>query len=539
MAVIAELADGRRLEFPDGTDPAVVQRTVKSMLAPAKPEPADTAVAINAGNKGIAGVPDALLNTPNKLMNLGRAAFGTAATAMGRTDLAPELTPDPNYASRGMKALGFIRDAAEPVNARQRIIDTMAQGATSAALNPAASGRQVLQNVVTGTVGGGAGQATTEATGSEALGQSVGLLTPVAANAAGNRARERITELAAQRGENAVRDRTFADARQAGYTFPATETNPSVLNNVLESFAGKAAIKQEATLRNQRTTNRLAAEELGAPRGTALTEGNLERFRDTVSQPYRDVAALPTMPTQPRIGQLGQQLPTPPNQPPAQALHDLRVARNESTANWREYNRQGTVAAQDRARAADARAAALETYLEQTAAAAGRPDLVDAMRAARTQIAKSHDIERALNVGNAEVSAPDIGRALDRGAPMTGNLELIGRTQQNARKFMGEGSGTPTPGVSHTDVYGATGLGALGAAAGGPAGMMAGGIPLLRGPMRSALLSAPYQRLTQAMTERSYRPSLATRAAAQIPEQTPTQQLIQSILLERAMAERQ
>mgnify|MGYP000110755005 CR=1 FL=1 len=507
------------------------------------PEPADTEVAINAANKGIAGVPDALLNTPNKVMNLGRAAFGTAATAMGRSDLAPELTPDPNYASRALKAIGSIRDSAEPVNARQRIIDTMAQGATSAALNPAASGRQVLQNVVTGAVGGGAGQATTEATGSEALGQSVGMLTPMAANpiasAVGNRARDRITELAAQRGENAVRDRTFADARQAGYTFPATETNPSMLNNVLESFAGKAAIKQESALRNQRTTNRLAAEELGAPRGTALTEGNLERFRDTVAQPYRDVAALPTMPAQPRVGQLGQQLPTPPNQPPAQALHDLRLARNESTANWREYNRQGTVAAQDRARAADARANALETYLEQTAAAAGRPDLVDAMRAARTQIAKSHDIERALNVGNAEVSAPDIGRALDRGAPMTGNLELIGRTQQNARKFMGEGSGTPTPGVSHTDIYGATGLGALGAAAGGPAGAVAGGIPLLRGPMRSALLSGPYQRLTQAMTERSYRPSIPTRAAATFDSQTPQQQLIQSILLERAMAERQ
>jgi len=41
------------------------------------------------------------------------------------------------------------------------------------------------------------------------------------------------------------------------------------------------------------------------------------------------------------------------------------------------------------------------------------------------------------------------------------------------------------------------------------------------------------------MTERRTQPSLATRAAAQIPEQTPTQQLIQTILLERAMAERQ
>lgn len=33
MAVFAELADGRRLEFPDGTDPAIVQSTVKKVLA--------------------------------------------------------------------------------------------------------------------------------------------------------------------------------------------------------------------------------------------------------------------------------------------------------------------------------------------------------------------------------------------------------------------------------------------------------------------------------------------------------------------------
>jgi hypothetical protein len=33
MAITAELADGRRLEFPDGTDPGVVQSTVKRMLS--------------------------------------------------------------------------------------------------------------------------------------------------------------------------------------------------------------------------------------------------------------------------------------------------------------------------------------------------------------------------------------------------------------------------------------------------------------------------------------------------------------------------
>ena len=43
MAIEAQLADGRILEFPDGTDPAVVQSTVKRMLAGGQPAPAAAA----------------------------------------------------------------------------------------------------------------------------------------------------------------------------------------------------------------------------------------------------------------------------------------------------------------------------------------------------------------------------------------------------------------------------------------------------------------------------------------------------------------
>jgi len=39
MAITAELHDGTQLEFPDGTDPAVIQRTVKRVLAEAKAAP--------------------------------------------------------------------------------------------------------------------------------------------------------------------------------------------------------------------------------------------------------------------------------------------------------------------------------------------------------------------------------------------------------------------------------------------------------------------------------------------------------------------
>lgn len=50
MAVYAELHDGRRLEFPDGTDPSVIQGTVKKMLAQPAAQPAfDDPGALQAG----------------------------------------------------------------------------------------------------------------------------------------------------------------------------------------------------------------------------------------------------------------------------------------------------------------------------------------------------------------------------------------------------------------------------------------------------------------------------------------------------------
>jgi hypothetical protein len=75
MTVTAELADGRRLEFPDGTDPAIVQATVKKMLAPS------AAPATLPGDE-IAGNP------------LTRFALGAASPFIGAAQLAANVLPD-------------------------------------------------------------------------------------------------------------------------------------------------------------------------------------------------------------------------------------------------------------------------------------------------------------------------------------------------------------------------------------------------------------------------------------------------------------
>jgi hypothetical protein len=62
MVVKAQLADGRSLEFPDGTDPAVVQRTVKNLLGkggPPEPELDTTTGAPWGVRTGVGAAPNA------------------------------------------------------------------------------------------------------------------------------------------------------------------------------------------------------------------------------------------------------------------------------------------------------------------------------------------------------------------------------------------------------------------------------------------------------------------------------------------------
>ncbi len=469
----------REIRGPVGASDEDVIAQAKSLFpgsteTPKPTEPSDIRVALNAASKGIAAVPDALLNTPNRIMNLGRAAFGTAATAAGRPDLAPDIVPDPNFVNRGLRAVGAIGEGGEPVNARQRIIDAAAQGAAGVALNPSGSMRELAANALTGTIGGTASGVTKELTGSDNAAMLAGMLTPFAVQKAGEIGRNRAAEAALNKSRNAERDATLASAREEGFVVAPSSVNPSFLNNRLESIAGKAALKQEAGTRNQGVTTDIAARELGMPAGTPMTEGRLKAYRDTQAAPYREVAAMSPL--------------------AAKALEKLQETRLESKLAWAEHNRTANRQAYRDAQAADTKVQTLETLIDKMASRTGNPDLLTRLRESRQNIAKSYDVERAMNVGDASVSAPTIGRALDKGQPLSGGLETIGRFAEGpGRQFVTEGSRISSPGVSGTEMYGMAGLGALGHAALGPAGAVATGLPLVRGPMRNLLLSDAYQ----------------------------------------------
>jgi hypothetical protein len=136
MTVTAELADGRRLEFPDGTDPAVVQKTVKSLIggnAPAA-STADKVVGSFPARvaMGAASLPVALVQAG---ANIGQAiADKTGLTGkFGKTQFRPasELPPGTEYPPNGeMRGdlPGGIPDAIDINKAIQAVEESKKRG---------------------------------------------------------------------------------------------------------------------------------------------------------------------------------------------------------------------------------------------------------------------------------------------------------------------------------------------------------------------------------------------------------------------------
>lgn len=436
-------------------EPAQSYKFVDEPAAPSGPLPSNAGVANFAAST--LGLP---MDTAAAAYNLFKAGIGTAQHKLLGTQ-PPELTTNPPGGSENIRGMlratgvpGLSPDNPNPESKAAELQHTFVSrgGFVPGAALPAA-GSMIAEKLV----------------GPEWAG--VGALAPQAAITAYNAARA--PSLARQESQNAVRDSTIRAGRDEGYVVPPSATGGGWLSRRLESIAGKAAVGQEAAVRNQKITSEIARRELGLPRDAAISTQAIERRRDVLAEPYRQVAAI--------------------DPEAAQSLQVLRQTRADATNYWRHYDRSADPQSQTQARTLTAEAERLETYLEGIARNAGRPELVNELRQARRDIAKTHDVERALNLGTGDVSAPTIGRALDAGRPLSGGLNTIGRFQQAFPSYMREGERVPTPGVSKSEALMGSLLGLGGYSALGPGGVALAALPLASGPTRSALLSRPVQ----------------------------------------------
>jgi len=333
-----------------------------------------------------------------------------------------------------------------------------ALGGLTGALQPTETTGERLTNMAVGGVLGG---------GTQALGT-------VGARKLGEMAATRETRKAAQVAQDSIRSETLKKGVEAGYVVPPSAVNASFVNKRLESIAGKAAVGQEAAIRNQSVTDALARRAAGVPETEPLTMKTLEAARNRLAEPYREVSQL--------------------SQFADDTLTQLKEARQNANKFYKAYERIPLPSLESKAQRFKQTATMLEERLEKSALDAGKAGLVKELRNARVALAKNYDVERALNLGSGEIDASVLGRAYDRGAPFTGELETIAKMQQAFRPYMREGGNIPTPGVSKSEALASALLGTMGGAAAGPAGIAAGALPLVSGPARSMVLSPMYQK---------------------------------------------
>lgn len=326
-----------------------------------------------------------------------------------------------------------------------------------------------------------AGGKTTDATGSPALGATVNTAMQAVPMLIGARSApktgavsERVAAaLQEQRNRAEVRDATLSEGMEQGLKVPPSVVNPSAVNKVVESIAGKAALRQEIQQRNQPGVNTIANEELGLPKDTALTPDKLDAYRAAKAKPYEEIGNLS---------------PTAKS-----ALEEMKKTRFDANLEWKSYNRSGDTKVRQRAMELSQEADTYHQIIIDEATKAGRKDLIPDLAESRKKIAQSYQIQDGLNRGNADISAPSMGAALERGDKLSGGLETIAKFQQAMAPYMGEAAGVTTPGVSALGPIASVGMG-MGGASMGAGGWLAGGYPLLGGPARSLALSETYQR---------------------------------------------
>ena len=321
------------------------------------------------------------------------------------------------------------------------------------------------------------------------------------------------------------------EARQAGYTVPPTQAGGGIVNRMLEGMAGKASTLQEASVRNQEITNKLATKSLGLPEETVLTPEILNSIRDDAGLAYEALKALPKKQAVLADSTMNRAAVAEIN--PAKMVEDLKIARKDAEGYYNAYARSAHPEDLAKAKAFKAKATQLEDGLESYAKEIGKDELLPALRDARKLIAKTYTVENAMNKTTGTINASDLAKRLQKGKPMSEELMQVGKFAQAFPKAaqMPEKIGG-TIGISPLDyaLAGATGGISLLSGEDERGSALNSAIALgLRPAARKAVLSS---RMQNNLIPQQAAPAGAIRQA--LPSSDEAQQLAKMLIMQRA-----
>lgn len=386
-----------------------------------------------------ASFKEALQNVPESKRIMGSALAGLGGEAIKNVGAITELV-SPKYGkpiAQFGQAMTNVASEANPVMGTIGQIGAYASPVSlinkGGELLAASSTMPKLAKALT-NVGGnmGLGFLTTEGTGQEGFvdraksaalsgGLSAGL--PILGAGVSKLVNSlRGTEMSPQMIE------AIKNARDLGYTVPPTQAGGGTLNRLLEGLAGKASTLQEASVRNQNITNKLATKSLNLPEDTVLTPEVLSNIRDTAGLAYEALKKLPKKPAVLADSTINRSAVAEIN--PAKMVEDLKIARKDAEAYYNLYGRSIHPEDLAKAKAFRNKATQIEDALEAYANDLGKTDLVPALRDARQLIAKTYTVENAMNKTTGTIDAKELAKRLQKNKPMSEELKQIGEFAQ-------------------------------------------------------------------------------------------------------------
>ncbi len=414
------------------------------------------------------------------------AAFGTAAGDVWERgkQLVGQGDSEAIAANRIMREeapvggiAGQVAATALPLLAVGNTVKAVAGvGGVLGALKPV-EGEQTFKNIATGSVKNIVLDAALMGAGQKV------------ANVSGDYVTRKLGDLAMQKTMNAPQDAALAKALDAGLVVPPSSVNPTFANVTMEGIAGKIATGQVASNRNVPVLEQMMRKSIGIADDAPLTVEAAKAVRaQAYASGYKPIVDLPAInwdqafldglsklspksaggavknPAQGEIDDMIARLANQNQWTGAQMVGDIQLARESAKANFR-----GGAAEQKLARAQNDAAKLLEGLAERNIITqGGNPGQVEAMRQARTLIAKAHTVEESILKGGGSPDVRVFANRFKAGKPLTDEQEVIGKFAAAYPKATQPTSQVAGPAVSKLNSLLALITGGAGAAVGGP-----------------------------------------------------------------------
>lgn len=253
-------------------------------------------------------------------------------------------------------------------------------------------------------------------------------------------------------------------AHEAGFALPPgmASERPGLVSQGLSALSGKVKLAQAASSKNEQVATSLAAKSVGLPDDMTITEEALESVRREAGKAYEAVkrapveiipddtystslaaihdigaearAEIPELVNNSEIDNLVSALSGKEKLSPAAAVDLVKSLRYKAHTNLKNYTSPEKM---DLGRAQSKAASAIEALIDRNldAATTARAPigatggdmtaLVAALRDARETIAKTYDVESALNPATGLVDGRKIAALAAKGKPLTGDLKRI------------------------------------------------------------------------------------------------------------------